>query len=156
VQLLTETRFNSMQRLCSHFVLLHAQAKLVQDFWPAATCGVFKYDMSRSQSVMRIATTASPVPGMELRARVLEILLATQRLKAVTLIQRHWKKHKAVGMLPVTKPARRAHLRAEFARKASPAEKLFAANGTSTDREQSASPILQHIFGHTTEPDLNA
>ena len=38
-----------------------------QDFWPRASFGILGYDMSRSQSIMRVATTASPVAGMEVR-----------------------------------------------------------------------------------------
>ena len=38
-------------------------AKSVQDFWSKVSFGLLGYDMSRSQSIMRIATTASPVSG---------------------------------------------------------------------------------------------
>ena len=47
------------------FVLFHAMGKAVQDFWPLVSLGLLGYDMSRSQSIMRVATTASPVAGTE-------------------------------------------------------------------------------------------
>ena len=35
--------------------------------------GLLGYDMSRSQSIMRIATTASPVSGSDVRRKMLEL-----------------------------------------------------------------------------------
>jgi hypothetical protein len=61
VQELYESRFASMQRLVSFYVLFHEMGKTVQDFWPSVSFGLLGYDMSRTQSIMRIATTASPV-----------------------------------------------------------------------------------------------
>eukprot|EP00966_Prymnesium_polylepis_P296498 6849723-Prymnesium_polylepis.1 len=52
LQLLFETRFASLQRLVSFFVLFHAMGKAVQDFWPRVSFGLLGYDMSRSQSQM--------------------------------------------------------------------------------------------------------
>ena len=57
-----------MQRLVAFFVLFHKMAKDVQDFWPRVSFGVFGYDMSRSQSILRVASTASPVSGTEVGA----------------------------------------------------------------------------------------
>ena len=62
--------------------------KAVQDFWPWVSCGLLGYDMSRSQSIMRVATTASPVSGMEVRERMLAIRSETRRTHAATRIQR--------------------------------------------------------------------
>ena len=61
VQVLSESRFASLQRLVAFFVMFHAMGKDVADFWPAVSCGLLGYDISRSQSIMRVATTASPV-----------------------------------------------------------------------------------------------
>ena len=60
---------------------------LGQDFWPRATFGIFGYDMSRSHSIMRIATTASPVSGMEVRMMVLELQRRQQQNTAAMRIQ---------------------------------------------------------------------
>jgi len=91
VQTLSESRFDSMQRLIAFYVLFHAMGQAVQDFWPAATCGIFGYDMSRTQSIMRVATTASPVSGMEVRERLLAIQAETRRAHAASRIQRSFR-----------------------------------------------------------------
>lgn len=91
VQLLTETRFDSMQRFISFCVLFHAMGKAVADFWPRVSCGILRYDMSRSQSIMRVATTASPVAGTEVRDRLVEIQLHMKQLQAASTIQRIWR-----------------------------------------------------------------
>lgn len=57
VEELYESRFASFQRLVAGFVLFHGMAKKVSSFWP------LHYDMSRSQSGTRIATTAAPASG---------------------------------------------------------------------------------------------
>ena len=73
LQELYESRFASMQRLVAFFVAFHAMGKAVSDFWPNVSGGILGYDMSKTQSIMRIATTASPVSGMEVRQRVLQL-----------------------------------------------------------------------------------
>lgn len=49
LQELYESRYASMQRLVSFFVLFHEMGKSVQDFWPRVSFGWLKYDMSRTQ-----------------------------------------------------------------------------------------------------------
>ena len=73
LELLYESRFASLQRFIGFTVALHAMGKAVQDFWPRVSLGLLKYDMSRSQSMMRIASTASPVSGMEVRERAQQL-----------------------------------------------------------------------------------
>ena len=91
VQVLSETRFDALQRLCAFFVLFHAMGKDVADWWRAASCGLLGYDMSRTQSIMRVATTASPVSGMEVRERMLAIQAETRRAGAASSVQRIWR-----------------------------------------------------------------
>ena len=79
LQALYESRIASLQRLIAFFVMFHAMGKAVQDFWPAVSFGIFGYDMSHSQSIMRIATTASPVSGMAVRLRVVELQRQMER-----------------------------------------------------------------------------
>jgi hypothetical protein len=87
VQGLYEGRCASLERFVSFLVLFHAMGKAVQDFWPAASCGLLGYDMSRSHSIMRIATTASPVSGSEVRHKMLELADETRRKWAVRTLQ---------------------------------------------------------------------
>ena len=77
MQTLYESRFASAERLIGFMVLLHALGKAVQDFWPRASCGLLGYDMSRTQSIMRVASTAAPVSGPDLELkRILWALLS--------------------------------------------------------------------------------
>jgi len=87
LQVLYEGRCASLQRMVAFFVLFHAMGKTVQDFWPKISCGYLGYDMSKSHSIMRIATTASPVSGSEMRERVVQLHEAQRRKWAHTLIQ---------------------------------------------------------------------
>eukprot|EP00966_Prymnesium_polylepis_P157292 3635277-Prymnesium_polylepis.1 len=73
IQSLYETRIASLHRFISFLVMFHAMGKRVRDFWPNVSCGLLGYDMSRSHSIMRIATTASPVSGMEVREKTIEL-----------------------------------------------------------------------------------
>lgn len=60
VQRFYESRFGSFERLLASYVLFYAMAKKVSSFRP------LRFDMSRSQSGTKIATTAAPVSGAEL------------------------------------------------------------------------------------------
>ena len=88
LQQLYETRFASLQRLIGFFVMFHEMGKTVQDFWPMVSCGLLGYDMSRSQSMLRVATTASPISGSEVRERILELEEEEMRKWAARTIQR--------------------------------------------------------------------
>lgn len=69
LSILYETRLASLERLLAFMVTFHTMGKAVQDFWPRVSLGILGYNMARSQSMMRIATTASPVSGGEVRER---------------------------------------------------------------------------------------
>jgi len=87
VQALYETRCASLHRFVSFLVMFHALGKAVADFWPRVSCGLLGYDMSRTHSIMRIATTASPVSGMEVREKTLELADSTARAWARRIFQ---------------------------------------------------------------------
>jgi len=70
---LYEGRVASLERLVAFFVLFYEMGKTVQDFWPTVSCGLLKYDMSRTHSIMRIATTASPVSGSAVSVKMKEL-----------------------------------------------------------------------------------
>ncbi len=70
LQTLYETRCAALERFVGFAVIFYTLAKGVQDFWRwPLFLGQLKYDMSRTHSIMRVATTASPVSGMEARTR---------------------------------------------------------------------------------------
>jgi len=78
-----ETRFASLQRFVSMCVMFHEMGKRVADFWPAVSLGALGYDMSRTHSIMRIATTASPVSGAEVRDKLLQNSIHASMLRVI-------------------------------------------------------------------------
>ena len=73
LQTLYENRSASLQRFVGFLVMFHAMGRKVADFWSIISFGARKYDMSRTHSIMRIATTASPVSGSDVRDITLAI-----------------------------------------------------------------------------------
>jgi len=53
--------------------------------------GLLHYDTSRSQSILRVASTASPVSGTEVRDQMLQIGCEMRRVRAVSIVQRIWR-----------------------------------------------------------------
>jgi hypothetical protein len=63
---LCEGRFLSLERYISFLVMFHAMALRVStSSWPLPP-----WDISRSQSILRVASTAAPVSGAEVAARL--------------------------------------------------------------------------------------
>ncbi|KAG2495920.1 hypothetical protein HYH03_005852 [Edaphochlamys debaryana] len=65
---LLESRYLSLERLLSFMVMFHAMARRTADWWPLT------FDISRSQSGLRVATTAAPVTASELEQSLAETL----------------------------------------------------------------------------------
>ena len=85
---LYETRIASLQRFVSMAVMFHEMGKRVADFWPAVSGGYLGYDMSRTHSIMRIATTASPVSGAEVRDRMVHMSVMSDLTRAIHCLKR--------------------------------------------------------------------
>ena len=72
----------------------------VQDFWPRASLGLLRYDMSRTHSIMRVATTACPTGGSEVREQMIALEQWSRDLWAAKFIQKTWgRKARARGAL---------------------------------------------------------
>ena len=84
---LYERRVASLQRFVSMCVMFHQMGKRVADFWPAVSFGLLGYRMDRTHSIMRIATTASPVSGADVRERMHHLALRSEFKRAVHLIR---------------------------------------------------------------------
>ena len=65
----------------------HALARKVADWWPRWTLGLFSYRIDRTHSIMRIATTASPVSGAELRERMKYMALKKEYASSMDLME---------------------------------------------------------------------
>ena len=70
---LYESRIASLQRAVAFFVIFHEMAAAIADFWSFVSFGYLGYRIDRTQSIMRVATTASPVSGADVRHMLIEL-----------------------------------------------------------------------------------
>jgi hypothetical protein len=91
---LYESRIASLQRFVAMTVMFHQMGYRVQTFFPKVSFGLLGYRMDRTHSIMRIATTASPVSGADVRERMEELRLMLKIERSVQLIMRTWKNWK--------------------------------------------------------------
>ncbi|CAK9023116.1 unnamed protein product [Durusdinium trenchii] len=71
--MLYESRIASLQRAVAFFVMFHQMGKTIAEFWPWVSFGILRYRMDRTHSIMRIATTASPVSGANVREKMVDL-----------------------------------------------------------------------------------
>ena len=69
-QELYESRIASMQRFVAMTVMFHEMGRRVEAFFRKISFGLLGYRYDRTHSIMRIATTASPVSGADVRERM--------------------------------------------------------------------------------------
>jgi hypothetical protein len=87
VQELYETRIASMQRYVVLCVLFHHIAKRVETFFAKISLGYWSYRIDRTHSIVRIATTASPISGSDVRNRIERLRLWKRVVKSVHIIE---------------------------------------------------------------------
>jgi hypothetical protein len=87
VQELYETRIASMQRFVAMCVLFHRMGSRVERFFATLSFGWWGYRMDRTHSIVRIATTASPISGADVRQRMEHLRLWKLVLNSVHLIE---------------------------------------------------------------------
>merc|ERR1712127_961559 len=85
---LYESRIASMQRFTAMTVMFHQMGTRVQQFFPRISFGYWGYRMDRTHSIMRIATTASPVSGADVRDQMVQLHLRFKIQKAGNLVSR--------------------------------------------------------------------
>lgn len=93
-QELYETRIASLQRFVAMTVLFHQMGKRVQEFFVSISFGLLGYRMDRTHSIMRIATTASPVSGSDVRQRMLYLQLLKKVQHSIHIISHAYLKYK--------------------------------------------------------------
>eukprot|EP00931_Biecheleriopsis_adriatica_P026260 TRINITY_DN15999_c0_g2_i2.p1 TRINITY_DN15999_c0_g2~~TRINITY_DN15999_c0_g2_i2.p1 ORF type:complete len:1401 (-),score=231.76 TRINITY_DN15999_c0_g2_i2:11-4213(-) len=101
---LYECRIASLQRAVAFFVLFHEMGRRVANFWPSVSLGLLGYRMDRTHSIMRIATTASPVSGAEVRERMQALAVQKECKKLDNLLSRAsstWKLRKKLEHMMV-------------------------------------------------------
>ncbi len=94
VQELYESRIASAQRFVAMCVMFHSLGSNVQNFFSTMSFGFLGYRMERSHSIMRIASTASPVSGSEIRDRAKIIYYTNKIRKSLFVISSHWLDYK--------------------------------------------------------------
>jgi hypothetical protein len=94
IQELYESRIASMQRFVAMTVMFHQMGSRVQNFFASISLGLLGYRIDRSHSIMRIATTASPVSGAEIRDKA-EILTYMRTVRhSINVISCAWLDYK--------------------------------------------------------------
>jgi hypothetical protein len=96
-QELYETRIASIQRFVAMVVLFHQMGKRVRDFFSMISLGFLSYRMDRTQSIMRIASTASPVSGADVLHRMQQIQLMKKvhhSIHVISVAYLHYKSRK--------------------------------------------------------------
>jgi len=94
-QELYESRVASLQRFVAMTVMFHQMGSRVQAFFPKISFGMLGYRIDRTHSILRIATTASPVSGADVRDRMVELHFRFKILKAVDKICRFLKNQRS-------------------------------------------------------------
>ena len=67
-------------------VMFHQMGKRVQDFFAKISFGLLGYRMDRTHSIMRIATTASPISGSDVRQRMHHLQLLKKVNHSINVI----------------------------------------------------------------------
>jgi EF-hand domain pair len=95
VQELYETRIASMQRFVAITVMSHQMGKRVEQFFRRISFGSLGYRMDRTHSIMRIATTASPVSGADVKEQMRHMQLLKRVQHSVHVISLAYLRYKA-------------------------------------------------------------
>jgi hypothetical protein len=93
-QELYESRIASLQRFVAMTVMFHQMGFRVQDFFRNISFGFLGYRMDRSHSIMRIATTASPISGAEIRDRAKIMFYMKEVHHSINTISSAWLDYK--------------------------------------------------------------
>ena len=105
---LYESRIASMQRFVSMCVMFHEMGRMVENFFSKLTFGLLGYRYDRTHSILRVASTASPISGADVRERVHLLRLSTKVKRSIEAISFAWnnykqKKHaEAISNLKIT------------------------------------------------------
>lgn len=93
-QELYESRVASLQRFVSMTVMFHQMGSRVERYFSKNTFGLLGYRIDRTHSIMRVATTASPVSGADVRDSAKYIYFSKKMKTAVNLISQSWMDYK--------------------------------------------------------------
>ena len=74
--------------------MFHELGKRVENFFSKLTFGILGYRYDRTHSIMRIATTASPVSGADVRERIHLLRLTTKVKRALEVVAFTYKRYR--------------------------------------------------------------
>lgn len=94
-QELYESRIASLQRFVSMTVIFHQMGRRVEQFFETISFGLLGYRMDRTHSIMRIATTASPVSGADVRHRMNQLQLQSKIHYSIHVISMAYLRYRA-------------------------------------------------------------
>jgi hypothetical protein len=80
---LYESRIASLQRFVAMTILFHQMGTRVERFFENISFGMLGYRTDRTHSIMRIATTASPVSGADVKQQMRRLKLLARVKRAV-------------------------------------------------------------------------
>jgi hypothetical protein len=93
-QELYESRIASLQRFVSMTVMFHQMGWRVERFFSKNTFGLLGYRIDRTHSIMRVATTASPISGADVRDSA-KLMCYMKKIKtSVKTISQGWLDYK--------------------------------------------------------------
>ncbi|KAL7566060.1 hypothetical protein ACA910_009847 [Epithemia clementina (nom. ined.)] len=91
---LYESRIGSLQRFVCMIVMFHQMGHRVERFFEKISFGFLAYRMDRTHSIMRIATTASPVSGADIRHQMYQLRLMKRVKLSIRMISSAWLRYK--------------------------------------------------------------
>lgn len=91
---LYESRIASLQRFVAMVVIFHEMGDRVQSFFRSISLGFWGYRMDRTHSIMRIATTASPVSGADVKTKMEHLQRVRKVRKAIDTISTAYLRYK--------------------------------------------------------------
>mmetsp|Transcript_11734 Transcript_11734/g.25753 ORF Transcript_11734/g.25753 Transcript_11734/m.25753 type:complete len:726 (+) Transcript_11734:2053-4230(+) len=91
---LYEGRIASMQRFVAMTVMFHEMGKKVENFFSRYTLGLLGYRYDRTHSIMRIATTASPISGADVRERTHLLMLSMKIKRSLEVVSFAWHRYR--------------------------------------------------------------
>lgn len=90
---LYESRIASLERFVSMCVMFHEMGRRVENFFSKWSLGFAGYRMDRTHSIMRVATTASPVSGADVRERMETLQVRARIQNSIRVIESSWSRY---------------------------------------------------------------
>jgi hypothetical protein len=76
-------------------VIFHQMGRRVEQFFETISFGLLGYRMDRTHSIMRIATTASPISGADVRHRMNQLQLQSKIHYSIHVISMAYLRYRA-------------------------------------------------------------